>query len=211
MNDPIHLENRDIKGARLFSPTAGRNSGPISDYLQEILPKNASVLEIAAGTGEHAVANCQKRPDIDWQPSDPDHRSRLSQNAWRHECPGQIHPSLPLSMTDVEWWGGLEPVDAFYCANMIHIAPWSAALGLAEGAGQLIRNKGIMILYGPFLEGTATAPSNLKFDRSLKSRNPEWGVRSLESVKHIFADVGFNLRARVEMPAENRILVFSRQ
>jgi len=205
MNEPIHLEDRDVKGLRLFSPTAGRNSGPISQVLAKYLPQGSRILEIASGTGEHAVANCQNREDIIWQPSDPDARSRLSQNAWRHECEGRILPSLPLSTTDLEWWGGLGVFDAIFCANMIHIAPWEAALGLAAGAAHPV------FVYGPFQEGSKTAQSNLNFDQNLKARNPKWGVRSLDSVKHIFADVGFTLQARIEMPAENRILVFSRQ
>jgi len=199
-----------MSGNRLFSPSSGRNSGPISDFLTKKLPKNASVLEIASGSGEHGVALCQKRTDISWQMSDPDLRSRLSQDDWRRDLPDQISPSLPLSMTDMEWWGGLGGFDTIYCANMIHIAPWEAALGLAQGAGRLLSSGDLMILYGPFLEGQKTAQSNLNFDQSLKSRNSTWGVRSLDSVKHIFADVGFNLQARVEMPAENRILLFSK-
>ena len=195
---------------RIYSPSSGRNSGVISEVLKERLPKKASVLEIASGSGEHGVAICQKRPDILWQMSDPDARSRQSQDDWRRDLPDQIKPSLPLSMTDLEWWGGLGRYDSIYCANMIHIAPWEAALGLAQGAGQLLQSCDQVILYGPFLEGQKTAQSNLNFDQSLKSRNPAWGVRSLESVKHIFADVGFNLKARIEMPAENRILLFSK-
>ena len=194
---------------RLYSPSAGRNSGPISEFLAQKLHKQASVLEIASGSGEHGVAICQKRSDITWQMSDPDERSRLSQNDWRLEFPDRIQPSLPLSMTNPEWWGGLEKFDAIYCANMIHIAPWEAALGLAQGAENILNFGGHLILYGPFKEGNQTAQSNLNFDRSLKSRNPTWGVRDLDSVKHIFADVGFNLQARIEMPAENRILLFS--
>jgi len=207
---PIHLENRDNNGARLMSPTAGRNSQPISDILKDILPSRANVLEIAAGTGEHAVAMCRARADISWQPTDPDPRSRLSQNAWRDTCPGRIFPSLNIDTTKIEWWGGFSAFDVVYCANMIHIAPWTAALGYAKGASQILSANGLVILYGPFLEGAKTAESNLKFDQNLKARNPLWGVRSLDSVKHMFADVGFNLRARYEMPKENRILIFSR-
>ncbi len=210
MADPIHLENRDQKGTRMFSPTAGRNSGPISMILSDILPSSASVLEVGSGTGEHAVAACTARPDINWQTSDPDQKSRQSQDAWRSEHPHQINPSLDLDMTLGSWWANLGEFDAVFSANMIHIAPWEAALGLVKGASEILHSKGLVILYGPFLEGEKTAPSNLKFDETLKSRNPKWGVRTLDSVKHIFAEMGFNLQARFKMPAENQILVFSR-
>ncbi|NNE56720.1 MAG: DUF938 domain-containing protein [Hellea sp.] len=209
--DPIHLERRDaVAGLRLQSPSAGRNAGPIADIVVEVLPENARVLEIASGTGEHAVSICSKRPDLTWQNSDPDERSRQSQDGWREDLPNQLANSLAIDTTQQNWWSELQDYDAIYCANMIHIAPWEAALGLAKGAELLIGKGGTVILYGPFLEGEQTAESNLRFDMNLKTRNPSWGVRSLDSVKHIFADVGFTLSARIEMPAENRILIFSR-
>ncbi len=207
---PIHLESRDGEGARLTSPSAGRNRQFIAEILKEHLTENASVLEIASGTGEHGLAICEQRPDVSWQYSDPDQQSRDSQDQWRLERPGQLSPALELNTMHPEWWGGLPTYDAFFCANMIHISPWAAAEGLAKGAGHLLSPKGDVFLYGPFKEGDATAPSNLDFDESLKRRNPEWGVRELESVKHIFADAGFNLGARIVMPKENRILKFSR-
>ena len=207
--DPIHLETRSEAGARIYSPSAGRNQGPIGDVLAESLAKNASVLEIAAGTGEHAVHICERRPDITWQPSDPDARSRQSQDAWRLEMEDRIRPSLNLDTTVPNWWNGLPRFNAIFCANMIHIAPWEAAEGLAKGAPHILEKASKIYIYGPFKEGAETAPSNLEFDFSLKFRNPSWGVRELDSVKHIFADAGFNLTARIVMPKENRILIFS--
>ena len=209
--DPIHLENRVKTGARLFSPTAGRNKAPIGHVLSPYLPPKAKVLEIASGTGEHAAHMCGLRSDIIWQPTDIDAESRASQNAWRTDVPTQMLPSLSVDTTAPEWWGGLGDFDVLYCANMIHIAPWEAALGLAEGAGQLLRGGGVMALYGPFLEGAKTAQSNLNFDANLKRRNPAWGVRDLSSVKHIFADAGVGFTAYVEMPAENRLLIFTKR
>jgi hypothetical protein len=93
---------------------------------------------------------------------------------------------------------------------MIHIAPWGAAIGMADGAKDILEEGGQFFLYGPFKEGAETAPSNLQFDESLKSRNLAWGVRDLQSVKHIFADAGFNMTARIVMPKDNRLLVFSK-
>ena len=206
---PIHLESRDAEGSRLFSPSAARNQEPIGDILVESLPENASVLEIAAGTGEHGVHICQRRPDITWQPSDPDEGSRHSQAAWRSACLDQIAPPLDINTMAANWWSGLPRFNALFCANMIHIAPWEAALGLAAGAPHVLKNDAKIYIYGPFKEGDDTAQSNLDFDISLKSRNSAWGVRELDSVKHIFADAGFNLTARIVMPKENRMLIFS--
>lgn len=206
--DPIHLENRATKGKRLFSPSAGRNKLSIGQVLEQRLPHGARVLEIASGTGEHAAHICGLRDDIIWQPSDPDAESRASQNAWADHRPGQILPSVMGDVMQENWWSVFPNFDAMFCANMIHIAPWEAAMGLAKGAGQILPNSGELYLYGPFQEGKETAQSNLDFDESLKSRNPEWGVRHLDSVKHIFADAGLNMTARIVMPKENRLLIF---
>ena len=210
---PIHLEMRDTDGsgtARRYSPSAGRNSAVIGKVLQEHLPRGARVLEIASGTGEHAAHICGLRNDVIWQPSDPDRNSRASQDDWARECPGQILPSLSIDTTQSNWWKTLGTFDVIYCANMIHIAPWEAAIGLVKGGQKLISEGGKIFLYGPFKEGDETATSNLLFDDNLKRRNPAWGVRDFDSVKHIFADVGFNHCAHIVMPKENRLLIFSK-
>ena len=208
MKHPIHLENRKQADARLFSPTAARNKDLIGKVLSEHMPKNARVLEIASGSGEHGVHLCGLRADIIWQPSDPDEGSRASQNDWAKERPQQILSSLPINTMDENWWEGLSDFESIYCANMIHIAPWEAACGLAEGAKHLLKERSFMFLYGPFLEGEETAQSNLDFNANLKARNPNWGVRKLSAVKHIFSEQGFNLTARIVMPKENRLLIF---
>ena len=207
---PIHLENRTESGKKKFSPTAANNRVPIAEVLLPLLSQNARVLEIASGTGEHALYMCQSRADIIWQTSDPDAGSRVSQNAWAKAVDGQIKPSLNIGTTQDDWTRDLAEFDAIYCANMIHIAPWEAAEGLVKGAQKLLNSGQICVLYGPFKEGDKTAPSNLDFDASLKSRNPAWGVRDLEAVKHIFELHGFNLIQQTAMPKNNQILVFKR-
>ena len=210
MKHPIHLEDRGQDGARLFSPTAARNREPLGRVLEEHLPRGARVLEIASGSGEHAVHICGLRDDIIWQTSDPNAESRASQDSWALDRQGQILPSLDIDTTEHEWWTGVGRLEAIFCANMIHIAPWEAFLGLAEGAKELLGTGQKFILYGPFLEGDDTAESNLAFDASLKSRNPAWGVRKLDSVKHILTEHGFTLSTRIVMPKENRTLVFAK-
>lgn len=209
-SQPIALEERKVEGLRRFSPSSGRNKADIAAQLKMLLPRDAHVLEIASGTGEHGVEICKARDDISWQYSDPDAESRLSQADWRQENPMQLRPPLPLDMTAFEWWGGLPNYSAIFSANMIHIAPIEACEGIAIGAAHLLGDSGKVILYGPFLEGAASAPSNLEFDKSLKSRNPAWGVREQEIVKHIFAKAGFNHATLIAMPKNNHIFVFSR-
>jgi hypothetical protein len=201
---PIALENRNQDGAKLFSPSAGRNKAVIAEALAPRLPQDATILEVGSGTGEHGAAIGALRPDISWQYSDPDEKSRLSQQAWA--LPHWPAP-LTLDMCADQWWADLPSCNAMFSANMIHIAPVEALLGLAKGAGQLT---GVIFLYGPFLLEADSAPSNQEFDRSLKSRNPQWGVRELAFVKHIFGEGGFNLAESLTMPRNNLLLEFRR-
>lgn len=209
---PIALEDRHDDGGRLSSPSAGRNREVIAQTLAGLLPQGARVLEIASGTGEHALACVTARPDLRWQPSEPDARSRVSIDDWARDADGRIAPALQLDVLAKGWWQSVtEPVEAIFCANMIHIAPWAASEGLVEGAGALLADGGLLVLYGPFLEGDATAPSNLAFDESLKARNPGWGVRALDTVTALAEAHGFTADQRIAMPANNLVVVFRRR
>ena len=179
--------------------------------LESRLVDGARVLEIGSGTGEHAVAVCQRRPDIVWQPSDPDAASRASQDAWAAEAAPNMLPALDLDLTRPEAAEQLGRFDALVCLNVIHIAPWTVAEAIANASQALIADDGLIYLYGPYLEGEATAASNLEFDRSLKSRNPSWGVRARSDVEALFAASGWARPQRHEMPANNLSLVFDRR
>lgn len=208
---PIALEDRDESGGRLFSPSAGRNKADIAAELSELLPDGASILEIGSGTGEHGIEVMSCRPDLSWQFSDPDPASRASQAAWAVHLNLDIAAPLNLDMSDAQSRSRImQNYDAIFSANMIHIAPVSALEGLAKLAGEVLKDKGQMILYGPFLFGSDSAPSNLDFDASLKRRNPAWGVRELDFVKHIFAQNGFNVAKLRDMPKNNFLLGMSR-
>jgi cyclopropane fatty-acyl-phospholipid synthase-like methyltransferase len=208
---PIALEERRSEDARLFSPSAGRNKSDIAAALSGILPIGASVLEIGSGTGEHGIESVTQRPDLKWQFSDPDKTSRASQLAWSELSLNEFLKPLSLDMSDETSRAQITAqYDAIFSANMIHIAPISALHGLADLAAQALVDSGKMILYGPFLRGEASAPSNLAFDASLKRRNSAWGVRDLDAVKHIFAKRGFNVAKLRDMPKNNFILDLSR-
>lgn len=208
---PIALEDRGEDEGRLFSPSAGRNKADIASVLSEVLPIGASVLEIAGGTGEHGIELLSKRTDVKWQFSDPDETSRRSQAAWIKHVGLELMAPLNLNMSEPETWAQLAAsYDAIYCANMIHIAPISALHGLAALAENYLSEDGVICLYGPFLFGDASAPSNLDFDASLKRRNPDWGVRELAFVKHIFAKHGFNASWMRDMPSNNSCLGLSK-
>jgi hypothetical protein len=194
-----------------MSPSAARNRAPIAEMLAGILPENAQVLEIGSGTGEHAVAACEARTDIRWQPSDPDARSRSSQAAWASEADGRISAPLALDLREADWFADAGAPDALVCINVIHISPWVVTEHLAAGAAALLPAGAPVYLYGPYKEGAATAPSNLEFDRSLKTRNPDWGVRAVADVVAVFDRAGFDLESRTGMPANNLSLVFRKR
>jgi SAM-dependent methyltransferase len=193
------------------SPAVARNRDPILAVLRRVLPAQGTVLEIASGTGEHAVYFAAALPHLTWQPTDPDADARASIAAYREAAQlPSLKPVLALDACATEW--PITRADAIVSINMIHIAPWSAAEGLMAGAGRLLAPGGVLYLYGPFKEnGAHTAPSNAAFDASLRARDPQWGVRDTGDVAALAGRNGLALVERVAMPANNLSLVFQRQ
>ena len=170
--------------ARLFAPATQRNREPILEVLQRVMPARGTVLELASGSGEHAVWFAQHLRPLTWQPSDPDPEARQSIAAHAAGATvGKILPPLDI-WTSVSGPGPSNRSKPSFCINMIHIAPWSATQGLMQGAARRWLPGGLLYLYGPFLQrDKPTAASNEAFDQSLRSRNPEWGIRELENVE----------------------------
>ena len=198
------------KSVKRRAPAAARNVGPIGDVLQEWLPASGLVLEIASGTGEHALAFARRFPQLVWQPSDPDPEALASIAAWATEGPDNLRSPIQLDVCDGNW--PIARADAILCINMVHISPWRTSHGLLDGAKQLLSNGAPLILYGPWLEvEIEAAPSNLAFDQSLRSRNPEWGLRLKQDFEAEAALRGFSLTGRREMPSNNIMLRFELQ
>ncbi|MBX3476404.1 MAG: DUF938 domain-containing protein [Brevundimonas sp.] len=195
----------------LASPAAARNAGPILSILRAHLPARGRVLEIAAGSGQHALAFSTALPGLDWTPSDPGAEARASIAAWRGaKGPPNLAPPLALDALDPATWPA-GPFDALVCINMIHISPWAAAQGLMTLAGRALAPGGLLYLYGPYREaGVETAPSNLAFDADLKRRDPAWGLRDVADVDALAQDHGLARTLRVAMPANNLSLLFRR-
>jgi SAM-dependent methyltransferase len=193
------------------APAAARNRDPILDVLRRHLPAKGVVLEIASGTGEHAVHFATALPGLVFQPSDPDAAARASIDDWaRSSGLGNLRPALALDAGAPNW--PIERADAVLCINMIHIAPWQAAVGLVGGAARLLPPGGIFYLYGPYhRDGRATAPGNEAFDRDLQQRNSAWGVRDLEAVAALAEAQGFAPPLVVAMPANNLSLFFTKR
>jgi hypothetical protein len=202
-----------LEDARQYAPATQRNRQAILDVLLRVLPREGNVLEVASGTGEHAIFFAPPLSPRRWIPSDPNPLSRASINAWRAKYPlDTLDLAIDLNVCDPFWPKIInEPIAAIVNINMIHIAPWSACLGLMAGAGRLLPSGGVLYLYGPFQQpGKHTAPSNLAFDSSLRSQNPAWGVRHLDAVVAAANDQGLSLGKIVEMPANNLSVVFNR-
>ena len=193
------------------SPAVARNRDPILAVLRRVLPTQGTVLEIASGTGEHAVYFAAALPHLTWQPTDLGVDARASVAA--HRAAAQL-PNLeaPLALDARAPSWPVERADAVVSINMIHIAPWAAVEGLMAGAGRLLAPGGVLYLYGPFKEhGEHTAPSNAAFDASLRARDPRWGVRDRDEVAALAQRNRLKLVERVAMPANNLSLVFQRQ
>ena len=213
-NKEIALEERDIEGARLFSPSAARNRDVVRDVLVQHLPQTGAILEVGAGTGEHAVHFAAAVPDATWLPGDPDLASRASIAAWiAHTGLQNVKPPHTIDVCEGDWrLGDALPLAGIVSLNMIHISPFEATRGLIAGAGRYLMPKGILFLYGPFSRnGNHTAPSNAEFDQSLKSRDPSWGVRDLENdIAPLAIASGLELTHVISMPANNACVVFEK-
>ena len=201
---------------RLDAAAFHRNHQPIWAGLARLLA--GDVLEAGSGTGQHMVHFASQRPDLVWWPSDLNDNHLASIAAWRrHAGLSNIADARRIDLSDPNWAaafqaeGGPQRLTAIFCANVIHIAPWSVAEGLFTGAGKVLSPDGLLVLYGPFKrDGKHTAVSNAVFDTSLREGNPDWGVRDITDLEALAARNGLALRETVEMPANNMMLVFAR-
>ncbi len=199
-----------------FSPAADRNSQPILEVLQQILPARGRALEIASGTGQHLARFGAALPQWDWQPSDAVQTgfAGIAERVQQVGCSNVRAPVL-LDVREARWPAQGPafdaPFDLVFCANMIHIAPWDCCRALMQGCGHHLAADGRLVLYGPYFEaGVTAAPGNLAFDQDLRARNPAWGIRSLQDVAVQAQQVGLHLLERHAMPANNLLLVWGR-
>lgn len=193
--------------ARRHAPATERNREPIAAILRDVLPATGTVLEIASGSGEHAVYFARRFPDLIWQPSDPGLSALASIRAWAEAARlPNLRPPLLLDAAAGEW--PIAAARAILCINMIHISPWQATIGLMAGAARLLAPGAPLVLYGPYFQhGIATAPSNADFDADLRARDSAWGLRKLEDVLALARDHGLQHEAVHAMPANNLAVV----
>lgn len=210
----IALEARTATAARMFSPSAARNREPIAAVFLKHMPRSGTIVEVGSGTGEHVAHLAAAAHSLSFLPGDPDEASRASIAAWTafHRLTN-VAPPHAVDVATSGWQSAFSPCEGVVSINMIHIAPFAAVRGLIGGAGALLKAGGRLFLYGPFRRnGAHTAPSNEAFDASLKSRNPEWGVRDLDGeIMPLATAGGLILVAIEEMPANNLSVVFEKR
>lgn len=210
MGDDRRFYEAEDSGARRSAPAAIRNRQPISETLAEWLPERGLVLEIASGSGEHAVYFAERFPALEWQPTDVHPDALASIAAWREEArlPNVLEP-FPLDAASADWPVG--QADAILSINMVHISPWKSALGLLDGASRVLGSGSPLIMYGPWLKDDIPAvESNLAFNADLKRRDAEWGLRRVEDFAAAAVPRGLRLEATRAMPANNLMLLLRR-
>jgi SAM-dependent methyltransferase len=203
------MDEMDEHGLPLW-PAAERNKQVILEQIAEHLPRTGLVLEIASGTGQHALHFSRALPRLRFQPTDidPDHLVTLAE---RQRLAGQpnLLPPLKLDVTAEDW--SVLRADVIYNANMVHIAPSSVILGLFRGAARALAPGARLITYGPYkMAGVHTSESNERFDASLKGRNPDWGVRDLDDLTQVSKEYGFHRRDPIAMPANNFLVLWDK-
>jgi len=208
MSDEARFYEAPAAGAQRSAPAALRNREPIAHVLAEWLPAKGLVLEIASGSGEHALFFAERFPSLEWQPSDVHPDALASISAWR-DTTGLSNLRAPMTVDAASAAWPIERADAILSINMVHISPWASALGLLEGASRLLQPGAPLILYGPWLkDDIETVPSNLDFDADLKRRNPAWGLRRVEDFAAAAQPRGFALEDVRRMPANNLMMLW---
>lgn len=206
----VHSHADRMDDGRLSAPAAVRNAPAIVAALAPLVPETGTVLEIAAGTGEHAVALARAFPGLDWQPTDIDPARLASIDAWRAaEGVANMRVAVWLDATTPDWAFG--PVDAVYLSNLFHLLPEAQAENLIRGVGRALGPGGTFYAYGPFrVGGGFRAESDEAFHERLRESDPSMGYKDAEWIEAIGAQAGLRPLARIDMPANNLILAFQK-
>ncbi len=202
-----------IRPMKIHSPACERNRDPILAVLRDVFPTTGTALEISAGSGMHSAWFAPRLPGLTWFPSDLSDEALASIAAWTAEVEApNLQPPLRLDTRDPAWDLPTPHVDAMLCCNMVHISPWASAVGLFAGAGRHLAADGVLVTYGPYrFADRPFAPSNARFDASLRSRDPSWGVRDVADLDAAAATAGLARTTDVALPANNHCLIWRRR
>jgi cyclopropane fatty-acyl-phospholipid synthase-like methyltransferase len=192
-----------------ISEACERNKEPIRKILAQAFAHSKKVLEIGSGTGQHALHFAAHFPHLVWQPSDTGEYLQGLRERIRHEGTANLLTPVELDVRRLPW--NLEPVDAVFTANTLHIMSWPAVRDFFSGLGAVLTTPAVLCVYGPFrYDGQYTSPSNAEFDRYLRARDPESGIRNFEDVNTLASEQGLSLSADHVMPANNQLLIWQK-
>lgn len=209
---PIRLESLDDSSdGRKFSPSAGRNREVIVAALVDELSSSGTLLEVAAGTGEHAALAAERLPGWTWQPTDRNEEALASIRAWvAHSNLPNLREPVVLDIAG-PWPCGPESLDAVFASNVMHIAPIGTTEALFRGAARCLEEDGVLLVYGPvFLPDEPRPEGNVQFDQDLKEKDPAFGVRTLEELGELAQRCGLRPPTVRRMPTNNVMLRFER-
>ena len=208
MSRKLTLPDAPTPGAdrRMQAPSAGRNAGPILDVLRAHAPARGRALELAAGTGEHAVVFSRAFPGLAWQPTDLDPERLASIEAWRQaEGPDNLLPPRALDAARAGWAAAEGPADMILLVNLLHLISDTEAEAVLAGIVQALGPGGTGFFYGPFLrDGDATSPGDAAFHASLRAQDPAIGYKDLAWVIARLRPLSTTI---VEMPANNLMII----
>ncbi|XP_070811202.1 methyltransferase-like 26 isoform X2 [Pituophis catenifer annectens] len=181
---------------RGFGSAADRNKEPILAVLRGYVGSSrprVEALEVASGCGLHAAHFAQALPNVEWQPSDVDPQALASISSFIQTLHlSNVKPPIYLdSSQSWETWGGLRPnsLDLIVNINMIHISEMKCTQPYA-------------------VNGSITPQSNVDFDYRLRRSNPAWGLRDTAVLQQLAEANGMQLENMVDMPANNKCLIF---
>lgn len=207
---------QDPGDGRLFAPSFPKNNPPmIAELAPWLNGQTGPVLEIGAGTGQHATAFALAFRTLEWWPSDPDPLHRASVEAWQKALNAPVRPAFNIDAA-ADWANSpdisaLGRLTAVMSMNVIHIAPFAVAEGIIAGAGNALADGGMLFFYGPFREnGVHTGPGNEAFDAQLRAEDPGWGLRDTADLRRLAEAAGLSQAAFIPMPANNRLIVFQK-
>lgn len=193
-----------------YSEACDRNKDVILEVLKTIItPQDERLLEIGSGTGQHAVHMAPHFPKLDWYPSDLGDKL-AGMRLWFEEAKVQnIVRPFRYDVSKDEF--PKLRFDLVYTANTLHIMHWKEVKTLIKTLGHRLREGSRVVFYGPFnYDGKFTSESNEQFDKFLKERDPLSGIRAFEDVQNNMLKQGFTLVRDLEMPANNRVLIYRR-
>jgi SAM-dependent methyltransferase len=193
---------------QISAPAALRNREVIADAIGRFLPNQGNVLELASGTGEHICLFAERFDHLTWQPSEME-SSRLDSISAYVSAKSLPNLALPryLNVADTDWHA--TKADAIIAINLLHVAPESVSSAVLNGAAQVLRPGGILLLYGPFtVNGVFNAESNRHFDEYLRQQNTAWGLRDIADLDRISRTVGLKRLSLLDMPANNYLVVY---